>query len=108
MHFNFFFQKNASLLHQNPQSTVMKLIRGERRQIQEELANRVLSDISEESSLIDTTTVNSDRGAMGDSNNNNKNNNNNKASVLILMMTGLNKYGTNGFFWIRPCAFLPF
>jgi hypothetical protein len=49
-------------LLQNPQSTLMKLIRGERRHIQDELANRVLSDISEESSLIDSsTTQNSDR-----------------------------------------------
>jgi hypothetical protein len=40
----------------------MKLIRGERRQIQDELANRVLSDISEESSLHDSATAgNSDR-----------------------------------------------
>uniref|UniRef100_A0A914I2N6 Uncharacterized protein n=1 Tax=Globodera rostochiensis TaxID=31243 RepID=A0A914I2N6_GLORO len=38
----------------NPQSALMKLIRGERRQIQEELANRVLSDISEESSIRST------------------------------------------------------
>ncbi|KAL3121107.1 hypothetical protein niasHT_005367 [Heterodera trifolii] len=38
----------------NPQSALMKLIRGERRQIQDELENRVLSDISEESSIRST------------------------------------------------------
>ncbi|KAL7071304.1 hypothetical protein ACQ4LE_009560 [Meloidogyne hapla] len=40
----------------NPQSALMKLIRGERRQIQEELANRVLSDISEESGGADSNS----------------------------------------------------
>ncbi|KAF7636564.1 hypothetical protein Mgra_00003955 [Meloidogyne graminicola] len=40
----------------NPQSPLMKLIRGERRQIQEELANRVLSDISEESAGGDSNS----------------------------------------------------
>uniref|UniRef100_A0A914KID4 Uncharacterized protein n=1 Tax=Meloidogyne incognita TaxID=6306 RepID=A0A914KID4_MELIC len=50
----------------NPQSALMKLIRGERRQIQEELANRVLSDISEESGGGDSNssaTQNSERSS---------------------------------------------
>uniref|UniRef100_A0A915LS68 Uncharacterized protein n=1 Tax=Meloidogyne javanica TaxID=6303 RepID=A0A915LS68_MELJA len=53
-------------IEENPQSALMKLIRGERRQIQEELANRVLSDISEESGGGDSNssaTQNSERSS---------------------------------------------
>lgn len=43
--------KSLSIAQQLPQQLPLQLIRGERRQIEEEIANRILSDISEENSI---------------------------------------------------------
>lgn len=43
--------KSLSIAQQLPQQLPSQLISGERRQIEEEIANRILSDISEENSI---------------------------------------------------------